>query len=123
MSKKPNRYCPICNAHYYVCLSCGDRGTWKSMCDTPQHYQVYMTLIQYTRKEISKAEAKGYLENIGIKAEDVATFKPEVQNLIKEIQYEEPKAEKRRKVANVKEPKIEAVVNDVEIEINGELHD
>lgn len=123
MSNKLNRYCPICNTHYHVCKSCGDRGTWKSVCDTPQHYQVYMTLIQYTRNEISKKEAKGYLANIGITAEEASVFKPEVQNLIKEIQYEEPKAEKRRRVINVKETAITESKEDEVVELIGGLHE
>ena len=94
MADKPNRHCPVCGVHYHVCKSCGDRGTWRSICDTPTHYQVYMTTVQYVRKEINKETAMEYLRNIGVSLESADRFTPNTKAIITEILSEEATAKK-----------------------------
>ena len=55
------------------------------MCDTPEHYQIYQTLILYTRRMIDKFEAASMLDNAGVDLEHMEEFTPNTADLVWEI--------------------------------------
>ena len=98
MNKKPNHRCRICGAEYYACNDCASRlkaqyggESWRAVADTPSHYQIYVILVHFVRKEISAAEALQQLNHIGIG--DMDTFLPNYRSLIQQVIAEAEAAE------------------------------
>lgn len=84
-SRKLNKKCPVCDAMYSINVSCRDRGTWRSVCDTERHYQIYVTLIQYTRNVITASEARMLLDNIGFKRDEINALSESSADIITKI--------------------------------------
>ena len=85
MANKPNHTCAVCGRQYYACRSCDKRNTWKSVCDTPQHYQVYITVVQYKRGLIDKETARMYFDRISVTREEMSRFVDGVRDVIGEV--------------------------------------
>ena len=84
-NREPNHTCKVCGARYYACDSCDRLRNWRSMCDTPEHYQIYQTLRLYTRRMIDKFEAASMLDNAGVDLEHMEEFTPSTADLVWEI--------------------------------------
>ena len=98
MSKKPNHRCRICGTEYYACNDCASRlkaqygeESWRAVADTPVHYQIYVILVHFVRKEISATEALQQLNHVGIG--DMDTFLLNYQSLIQRVIAEAEAAE------------------------------
>lgn len=101
MNKKPNHRCRICGTEYYACNDCASRlksqyggEPWRTIADTPSHYQIYVILVHFVRKEISATEALQQLNHIGIG--DMDTFVPNYRSLIQRVIAEAKAAEQER---------------------------
>lgn len=55
--RKPNAVCKVCGKPYYACGSCEKTQSYKAIADTIEHYNIYMTCIMFSRKEVSAKEA------------------------------------------------------------------
>lgn len=84
-TNKPNHTCAVCGKQYYACRDCDRRKTWKSTCDNPRHYQIYITVVQYLRGMIDKETARGYLEHVDVSKEEAAGFVASVRDAVVEI--------------------------------------
>ena len=61
MSKKPNRFCKVCGVPFYGCDNCYEFKTFephKTLCDTNQHYQVYLIISELRGGVMNSQEAK-----------------------------------------------------------------
>lgn len=101
MNKKPNHRCRICGTEYYACNDCASRlkaqyggEPWRAIADVPAHYQIYVILVHFVRKEISAAEALQQLNHVGIG--DMDTFLPNYRSLIQRVITEAEAAEQER---------------------------
>ena len=78
--------CGICGKSYKVCKTCRDTKmwySWRTVCDTPEHYAIFLVLNAYTNKEITKDDAKARLEKMNL--EGYESFIPGVVAEINEI--------------------------------------
>lgn len=83
--------CAICNNTYSYCPNCSNTHAWKFFTDTHECYQIFITLKEYKKGLISKAEAKKRLEYLGITFEsNLDKYKSKVAEKIKEILTEPP---------------------------------
>lgn len=73
----PNHTCKICGAQYYACNDCDKLRNWRSMCDTPKHYQIYQVLIMYSRDLVSREEAASMLDHLGVTPDTIGNFLPD----------------------------------------------
>lgn len=101
MNKKPNHRCRICGTEYYACNDCASRlkaqyggESWRAVADIPSHYQIYVILVHFVRKEISATDALQQLNHIGIG--DMDTFLPNYRSLIQQVIAEAETAEQER---------------------------
>ena len=84
----PNTYCDICGKKYYRCLACEKIGSWKLVCDTPEHYQIYLVIQEYQQthsKEISREK----LRNIGFTLDDSREYVASIRDILSVIFEEE----------------------------------
>ena len=94
--------CWICGKPHEYCSHCAAYHGWKYVADTPEHYQIYLTIEDYNDGVITKEEAKSYLNEIhGIKSsDDLSWMLPNVEKNIREIIGEkaakEPKSTRKR---------------------------
>ena len=82
--------CCVCGKEYEVCTSCQNIqniNPWRAICDTKEHYQVYVVIKDYNLKNITSAEAKKMLENINFDVKSISEYKANVQKSLKEIFY------------------------------------
>jgi hypothetical protein len=77
------RHCIICGAEYP--FKCKRIDTWRAICDTEEHYQIYMMLGDYRKNRVSAADMQAFLNRIGISISDVHVFLPSVANRLSEI--------------------------------------
>ena len=99
-SKKPNHICKVCGVKYYACESCDKNKTYKSMCESENHYKIYNIVIMYTRGVYSKEQAMNALSHCDLS--DMNTYKESIVKIIDEInKVDETKLSKRGKRASV----------------------
>lgn len=55
--RKPNAICKVCGKPYYACGSCEKTQSYKAMTDTIEHYNIYITCVMFSRKQLSATEA------------------------------------------------------------------
>lgn len=80
--------CNVCGKKYEVCSVCANIKTlnpWRTICDTKEHYQVYIVVKDYNTKIISKSTAKEMLENINFDINTIDEYKKNVQKSLREI--------------------------------------
>lgn len=76
------KICPVCGRQFKTCTTCESSSapSWKKYCDSFEHYDIYATVILYTRHELSKEEAAERLAGYPKKG-----FNPQVQKYLDEI--------------------------------------
>lgn len=87
MSKKKTTCC-VCGSEYEVCHFCPEVANftpWRRICDTTQHYQIYLVLSEYSGKVLSRTDARKQLERLNVNVNNCKTFRPSVYAAIKEI--------------------------------------
>jgi hypothetical protein len=88
MDNTLNHECAVCGTKYHHCDSCGKIQSftpWRIICDTAQHYQVFLTIKDYDSKIISKDEAVDELNRIGVEKVNIGDYKESIQAIMKEI--------------------------------------
>ena len=89
-----NTTCCICGTEYEVCHFCPDVANfipWRRVCDTSDHYKIYLILSEYDGGILNKSDALEKLKAIGVKLEDCKKFRPHIYKTIKDILGEEKK--------------------------------
>lgn len=89
--------CCICGTEYEVCHFCPDVANftpWRRICDTSDHYKIYLILSEYDGGVLNKADALEKFKAIGVKADDCKNFRPHIYKVIKDIFAEEKKEQK-----------------------------
>ena len=90
-------WCRVCGKEYNACPHCDPSKSWRVICDTEAHYQVWMAVYEYQIGARTKENAKFCLSNIlknkRISLDEVETFIPSVRNLFHEIMDEPIKVE------------------------------
>lgn len=102
MSNELNHECIVCGVKYHHCDSCEKMKSinpWRIICDTSEHYQIYMTAIGYRDGFINKEEAKNELDNIHITLDSIVDFKDSIKGLLTEILSETDTAISTEKVS------------------------
>lgn len=66
MANLLNGTCQICGKKYHYCGDCRKYGNWRSITDTPEHYQIAMILTEYREHIIDAKEAAECFNNYGI---------------------------------------------------------
>ena len=92
MDKSLNHECIICGVKYHHCDTCSQMKTftpWRVICDTSEHYQIFMVIKEYEANRITKEEAKEQLDIIGITANDIGSFKDSVKAILNDILIDE----------------------------------
>ena len=85
MKQRKSHFCKICGVNYESCDYCEEVRTfesWRSLCCTQQHYQVYSAINMLREGIMTKLEAIDYLNRIGITIDDIKTFIPAVQDIL-----------------------------------------
>lgn len=98
--------CKICGVEYDVCAFCPNTANitpWRRLCDTSEHFKLFMLLSDYSGKVITKEYAKEMLNELGVTAESVSSFREPVKNMVYEIlDFKKSKRRQSRKaVKNV----------------------
>ena len=61
--------CIICGTAYHACDSCRQITAytpWRTLCDTFEHYQVYLVLREWQEGWLTKDEAQKKLKGLGV---------------------------------------------------------
>lgn len=61
--------CIICGTMYHACDTCQQVKTytpWRTLCDTFDHYRIYLVIREWQEKIISKSEAQQKLRELGV---------------------------------------------------------
>ena len=84
--------CIICDREYETCNCESDalNKSWKIVCDTEEHYQLYMLISQYRIGSITKELAKTKLKRFDLS--DYKQYNKGVVSLIDEILKDESKS-------------------------------
>ena len=80
--------CCVCGKEYEVCTSCQNiknLNPWRTICDTEEHYQVYVVVKDYNTKKITANDAKTMLENVNFDVNTISEYKDNVQKSLREI--------------------------------------
>ena len=87
--------CWICGNLHEYCSHCAAYHGWKYVADTPEHYQIYLTIEDYNNGVITKEEAKSLFNtHHEIKAsDDLSWMLPHVEKNVREIIGEKPAKE------------------------------
>lgn len=82
-------WCRICGKTYNACPHCDPNNSWRIMCDTEAHFQVWMIVYDYKHGSRSKESAKKCLKNIlsykYITREEIDGFIPSVKEILYEL--------------------------------------
>lgn len=93
--------CFLCGKEYDVCKFCANTKKytpWRIMCDTADHFKIYMIVRSLSDEVITASEAREQLDNAGLKAEDIKEFIPSVQETLAPL-YETKEAKVGKKQA------------------------
>lgn len=84
-STSPNRKCLVCGNDYYFCAcqSRDNRFSWKQNCDTPLHFQIFLTAIDLRDGVIGAEEAKRRLAALKFFKKDLSWLTPETADILK----------------------------------------
>lgn len=72
----------VCGNKFKICWTCEKSAatSWKKVADTYEHYAIYVTVVLFTRGQLTKDEAMARLEN-----RDLTNLLPNVQKYIDQI--------------------------------------
>lgn len=89
MNKKLNHKCKVCGAQYHACNDCDKNSkgvlSWRSLCDTEQHYKIYQIILWYCRGTIDESEAREMLNKCDLS--DKGNYTESTLQLLDKIYY------------------------------------
>ena len=107
---KATRNCLVCGKAFVPCNSCSNSVAeilqWRRVVCCPEHFAYHLPIIQYVRKQITKAEAKAELDK-AIADYGEIEFADNIKSVVAEILAEEKKPKSKKKTAVVDEPIVE----------------
>lgn len=84
MENKLLKRCKVCGAEYEACVSCEKKHSWRVHTDSPEHYYIFVTLMQYQTDHDAKSAYKT-LRKRGIDLRVTDGYISSVQKLLAEI--------------------------------------
>lgn len=81
--------CKVCGKEYKACANCEEgrgMGSWRAVCDTPEHYKIYLTAHAFSLGNISAEDARLQLSRCDL--EDIDSFEPTVRVVLEKILLE-----------------------------------
>lgn len=113
MAKKATANCLVCGKEFEKCNTCNknidEMLQWRRVTCCPEHFQYHLPIIQYVRKQISKAEAKAELDK-AIKDYGDIDFADNIKAVIAEIMVEDKKPKSKKKATIVDESVVESFI-------------
>ena len=100
-----NHKCIICGEMYHECDTCQQIKTytpWRSLCDTFDHYRIYLVIREWQEKMITKFEAKQKLRDLGITKNIPKNWPEGTVRLLTAI-FESPKKQKSMPIETIEE--------------------
>lgn len=88
MDKELNHKCIICGEMYHACDNCNNIRSytpWRRICDTFNHYQVYMAIRTYQEGLDSIENIQKDLADIGVKKGSYDDWEPGAKAILDEI--------------------------------------
>lgn len=79
--------CWVCGKKHEYCEPCHRLHGWKYVADTPEHYQVYITIEEFRKGILTKEQAISVLsEKCNVNAEDdLSWMLPNVEKGVRDI--------------------------------------
>ena len=84
MGRKANTWCRICGAEYFHCYDCDKLHSWRAICDSPIHYQIFCAIHDYQVSQDAQ-EARVALAHLGVDENAAEEFLPAVRDTVLEI--------------------------------------
>lgn len=87
-NQKHTHWCRVCGVEFNACDNCyevRDINPWRAICDTQEHYKVFMIIKMYADGVMNKEEANDALKQTGITEKQINTFIPAVKEKLKAI--------------------------------------
>lgn len=84
MGKDQTKRCKVCGKEYELCVSCEKTHSWKVHTDNPEHYYIFITLMQYQTDHNAKSAYRA-LRKRGVDFNKTDEYLPSVQRLMAEI--------------------------------------
>lgn len=104
MENRLLKRCKVCGAEYEACVSCEKKHSWRVHTDSPEHYYIFVTLMQYQTDHDAKSAYKA-LRKRGIDLRVTDGYIPSVQKLMAEINSLAHKgSQEKRQEVEVKTP-------------------
>lgn len=83
--------CMVCGKQFKICNTClksvPEELQWRRVVCCPQHFAYHLPVIRYTRKQITRGEAKAELNNAFAKFGEVE-FAADIRPIVDEILVE-----------------------------------
>lgn len=112
MTEKLTHRCIICGTRYHSCDTCERIRTytpWRTICDSFEHYKIYIALRAYEEGFETKDQIRAALDNLGVKKGTYDNWSAKTKEKLDKI-FSEPKRANKAKT----EPTTEEVVNEEE---------
>lgn len=78
--------CKVCGKQYKACKNCEEQrgmGAWRAICDTAEHYKIYMTALAYEFGNITEDVAREQLSRCDLSG--IENFEPTVKVVLDKI--------------------------------------
>ena len=78
--------CKVCGKLYKACKNCAEgrgMGSWRAVCDTAEHYKIYLTAHAVELGNITAEDALAQLDRCNL--DDMESFEPPVLAVLEKI--------------------------------------
>lgn len=79
-----NHICKVCDKPYNYCDDCGVFGSYKTVCCSLEHYNIFTIVMSYI-KDSDKEKAKLSLKALNLKDSDISLLNNSTKKLVEEI--------------------------------------
>ena len=88
MSNKANHHCIVCGRAYHACDNCMQIKTytpWRAVCDSWDHYQIYMLLRSFQMGLEDTPQILSSLKRLGVSETSYADWPEGTKKLLNQI--------------------------------------